>query len=132
MALGEFEFGDLFHGDEALPDEDAVAAVLVFIGFVMIMTITLVNMILGLAFDDIAQIRRTAHLTKLAAKVEILFQLEVVAGSQQFGFLRSFSNLLKKFRNKRKEFASWMGQSNGNEDSHCSFQDYIRQIEERE
>ena len=41
----------------------------VFIGFVMIMTITLVNMILGLAFDDIAQIRRTAHLTKLAAKV---------------------------------------------------------------
>ena len=46
-----------------------MAAVIVFIGFVMIMTITLVNMILGLAFDDIAQIRRTAHLTKLAAKV---------------------------------------------------------------
>ncbi len=33
-------------------------------------------MILGLAFDDIAQIRRTAHLTKLAAKVR--FQVIMV------------------------------------------------------
>ena len=47
------------------------ASIVVFVAFVVIMTITLVNMIIGLAFDDIANIRQNAKYKKLAAKVKI-------------------------------------------------------------
>lgn len=82
MMIGEFEFTGIFHGDENSHSEkmfgeahNAVASVLFFC-FCLIMTILLMNLLVGLAVDDIKGVQDKAELKRLAMQVDLVLQIE--------------------------------------------------------
>lgn len=82
MMIGEFEFTGVFHGDETLhsekmfgPAHNAVACALFFF-FCIIMTILLMNLLVGLAVDDIKGVQEKAELKRLAMQVDLVLQIE--------------------------------------------------------
>ena len=68
MMLGEFEFTSIFFDDEALPPYDVMTYV-IFIAFLVLMGIILSNLLVGLAVDDVNQLRLNARLVKLRMQV---------------------------------------------------------------
>ena len=66
--LGEFEFTSIFFDDEALPPYNAITYV-IFIVFLVLMGIILSNLLVGLAVDDVNQLRLNARLVKLRMQV---------------------------------------------------------------
>nr|ABQ15208.1 transient receptor potential subfamily A-1 [Caenorhabditis elegans] len=82
MMIGEFEFTGIFHGDETThaekmfgPAHTAVACALFFF-FCIIMTILLMNLLVGLAVDDIKGVQEKAELKRLAMQVDLVLQIE--------------------------------------------------------
>ncbi|ULT95578.1 hypothetical protein L3Y34_004351 [Caenorhabditis briggsae] len=82
MMIGEFEFTGIFHGDSDShtekmfgPAHNAVAGVLFFC-FCIIMTILLMNLLVGLAVDDIKGVQEKAELKRLAMQVDLVLQIE--------------------------------------------------------
>uniref|UniRef100_A0A1I7U7E2 ANK_REP_REGION domain-containing protein n=1 Tax=Caenorhabditis tropicalis TaxID=1561998 RepID=A0A1I7U7E2_9PELO len=82
MMIGEFEFAGIFHGDETAhnekmfgPAHNAVAYAL-FFAFCIIMTILLMNLLVGLAVDDIKGVQEKAELRRLAMQVDLVLQIE--------------------------------------------------------
>ena len=73
MMTGEFEYGDLFFG--AQPEENAINdpfpaySAPLFMIFVLLMPIIIMNLLLGLAVGDIQQIQENAELQTLSMKV---------------------------------------------------------------
>ncbi|CAI2350815.1 unnamed protein product [Caenorhabditis sp. 36 PRJEB53466] len=82
MMIGEFEFAGIFHGDETLHTEKmfgsahATVAYLLFFFFCIIMTILLMNLLVGLAVDDIKGVQEKAELRRLAMQVDLVLQIE--------------------------------------------------------
>src|SRR5690349_8473230 len=66
MMIGEFDFDDLFY--EADIQYPFVASIL-FTIFALCMTILVMNLLIGLAVDDIKSIQEKAALTRLAMTV---------------------------------------------------------------
>ncbi|VDO10135.1 unnamed protein product [Haemonchus placei] len=75
MMIGEFEFTAIFHGDADVHPErlfgHAIAYPL-FLFFCVIMTILLMNLLVGLAVDDIKSVLEEAKLKRLSMQVRIL------------------------------------------------------------
>ena len=74
--IGEYDFGDIFFPDPG--DDEIVDPTLdpfpgysapLFIVFVFVMSITIMNLMVGLAVDDIKQIQENAELEKLSMHV---------------------------------------------------------------
>ena len=75
MATGEFEFEGIFHPDNGdLPFP--YATIVLFIVFLAVMTIILMNLMVGLAVDDIREVQGNAELKKLSAQVELVLEME--------------------------------------------------------
>ena len=68
MMLGEFEFTSLMFDEEAPPPYNAMTYV-IFIIFLVLMGIILSNLLVGLAVDDVNQLRFNARLVKLRMQV---------------------------------------------------------------
>jgi len=75
MATGEFEFEGMFV-DTLLPFPGAT--VFLFVVFVVVMGIIMMNLLVGLAVDDIKEVQDNAQLKKLAAQVKHILELEKV------------------------------------------------------
>ncbi|KAK6747542.1 hypothetical protein RB195_000627 [Necator americanus] len=79
MMIGEFEFTAIFHGDVGSHPErlfgHAVAYPL-FLFFCIIMTILLMNLLVGLAVDDIKSVQEKAELKRLSMQVDLVLQVE--------------------------------------------------------
>ena len=77
MMIGEFEFENIFFGPEGKDPSDVLAfptvTIILFLGFVVIMSIIIVNLLVGLAVDDIKEVRDQAELKKAALQVLFLF-----------------------------------------------------------
>ena len=75
MMIGEFEFDDLFFDNlsqqgqvtDALPYP--TASLVFFLGFMVIMSIIVMNLLVGLAVDDIKAVQDQAVLQRLAMQV---------------------------------------------------------------
>ena len=76
MMTGELEFGDMFYPDN---DDDTIlnpTASLVFTAFLFVMTIILMNLLVGLAVSDIQGLQRTAKLGRLVRLTEQMTHIE--------------------------------------------------------
>ncbi|XP_033118085.1 transient receptor potential cation channel subfamily A member 1 homolog isoform X1 [Anneissia japonica] len=90
MMIGEFEFDTTFHSQNYLdttagqtPEEDFLtslyykqATYVVFTIFAVIMSIILMNLLVGLAVDDIKEVQNQAKLQRLAKQVDLALEIE--------------------------------------------------------
>ncbi|PFX34625.1 Transient receptor potential cation channel subfamily A member 1-like [Stylophora pistillata] len=73
MMIGEFEFDDLFNSpDSNVPD----VSWFIFIVFLIIMTLILMNLLIGLAVDDIKGVKELAVLERQAMLVDLAMDVE--------------------------------------------------------
>ncbi|RCN39204.1 hypothetical protein ANCCAN_14871 [Ancylostoma caninum] len=75
MMIGEFEFTAIFHGDGNSHLEKLFGPTLVyplFLFFCVIMTILLMNLLVGLAVDDIKSVQEKAEMKRLSKQVGTL------------------------------------------------------------
>ncbi|XP_011874709.1 PREDICTED: transient receptor potential channel pyrexia-like isoform X2 [Vollenhovia emeryi] len=75
MMSGELEFEDVFFDDEA-PLQYPGTAHLMLLGFVILVTVILTNLMVGLAVSDIQELRRCAGLDRLVRRAELVAHLE--------------------------------------------------------
>lgn len=78
MMVGEFEFDTLFFSP---PNEGndlpfPITTILLFVAFLIIMSIILMNLMVGLAVDDIKAVQDQAILKRLAMQVELVLDVE--------------------------------------------------------
>ena len=67
MMIGEFEYEELFFGDISAPYE--YYSVVLFMVFVLVMSIVTMNLLVGLAVDNIQEIQENAELIQLSMNV---------------------------------------------------------------
>merc|ERR1719347_363008 len=101
--IGEYDFGEIFFPDDpADPDTDPHTldpfpgySSPLFILFVFVMSIVIMNLMVGLAVDDIKQIQENAELEKLSMHVKLVLELERFFPDLQYvlssEFLRDYS-----------------------------------------
>lgn len=75
MMSGELEFEDVFYDEEA-PLLYPGSAHIMLLGFVVLITIILTNLMVGLAVSDIQELRRCAGLDRLVRRAELVAHLE--------------------------------------------------------
>jgi transient receptor potential cation channel subfamily A protein 1 len=83
MMIGEIEFGDIFlekgtsteYGDEIFYD---ITTYIVFVLFLILMTVIIMNLLVGLAVDDIKAVQEQAVLKRLAMQVELALDVEAL------------------------------------------------------
>ncbi|CAD6192793.1 unnamed protein product [Caenorhabditis auriculariae] len=110
MMIGEFEFTAIFHGDAMSHSEKlfghAVAYPLFFF-FCVIMTILLMNLLVGLAVDDIKSVQEKAELKRLIMQVDLVLQVEAsmpyirrIVTRSRYSFFPNQHGLMKRIRNR--------------------------------
>ena len=67
MMIGEFEYEELFFGEISAPYE--YYSVALFMAFVLVMSIVTMNLLVGLAVDNIQEIQENAELIQLSMNV---------------------------------------------------------------
>ena len=77
MMIGEFEFDDIFNSPDNKVFYTATSYTL-FGVFVIVMTIIIMNLLVGLAVDDIKAVQDQALLKRLAMQVQLVLQVEQV------------------------------------------------------
>jgi len=91
MMIGEYDFGEIFFPEPVDPTLDPFPgySAPLFIIFVFVMSITIMNLMVGLAVDDIKQIQENAELEKLSMHVGkdyfLLEQLQPFSGKSGIG-----------------------------------------------
>ncbi|EFA02876.2 transient receptor potential channel pyrexia [Tribolium castaneum] len=78
MMMGEFDYSDLFTGLER------PASRVIFLLFVILTSIVLMNLMVGLAVSDIQCLQMVSHARKLEKMADFLAQLEKVLTSEKF------------------------------------------------
>lgn len=97
MMIGELEFEDMFYSNDNLDGTPAFLATtthLLFFAFIILVTVILMNLLVGLAVSDIQGLQASAGLNRLSRQAELVARLE--------GLL--FSKLLKTAPPKILEF----------------------------
>lgn len=75
MMIGEFEYDAIFNeGSLLYPD----ITYIIFIAFMILMSILIMNLLVGLAVDDIKAVQDQAVLKKLAMQTQMVFDVEVL------------------------------------------------------
>lgn len=98
MMIGELEFEDIFHSSE---DESSrilhpVTTHLIFFTFVLLVTIILMNLLVGLAVSDIQGLQASAGLNRLSRQAELVARLESLLFSKLLS--KAPSRFLKFFQ----------------------------------
>ena len=75
MLLGEFEFEDLNEGRDI-----SWMTKIVFLLFVMLMSVVLINLVIGLSISDVGNLRKDAHIHKLINTVSAIKSVERLLG----------------------------------------------------
>ena len=77
--IGEFNFDDIFHIEDEVSGPGTKPLLLypqmsygLFVGFLVLMSIIIVNLLVGLAVDDIKAVQEKAKLKRLAMQVLLL------------------------------------------------------------
>ncbi|KAL8579599.1 hypothetical protein ACOMHN_025552 [Nucella lapillus] len=77
MMIGEFDFDTIFNDSSNRIDYAAVSYIL-FIAFLIVMSILLMNLLVGLAVDDIKAVQDKAALKRMAMQVKLALDVERV------------------------------------------------------
>lgn len=75
MMIGEFDYGDDFVGADL---HNTAAVYILFVCFMIVMTILVMNLLVGLAVDDIKEIQNKANLKRLQMQIDLVLDLESV------------------------------------------------------
>ncbi|XP_028414471.1 transient receptor potential cation channel subfamily A member 1 homolog isoform X2 [Dendronephthya gigantea] len=76
MVIGEFEYDSGFSNNEDAIGDPPVFAYILFVLFIIIMTILLMNLLVGLAVDDIKAVQAQANLKRQAMLVDLALNVE--------------------------------------------------------
>ncbi|PVD29254.1 hypothetical protein C0Q70_11851 [Pomacea canaliculata] len=76
MMIGEIDFKDIFHSDEDILYPGITY--IIFVIFLVVMSILIMNLLVGLAVDDIKAVQEQASLKRLAMQVELTLDVEKV------------------------------------------------------
>nr|XP_022289772.1 transient receptor potential cation channel subfamily A member 1 homolog isoform X3 [Crassostrea virginica] len=76
MMIGEFEYTDIFYGDQL--DFYPEITYIMFVVFMILMSIIIMNLLVGLAVDDIKAVQEQAALKRMAMQVELALDVERV------------------------------------------------------
>ncbi|XP_052810784.1 transient receptor potential cation channel subfamily A member 1 homolog isoform X1 [Mya arenaria] len=76
MMIGEFDYNDIFHSDT--DDMHYWLTYVIFCVFLLVMTIIIMNLLVGLAVDDIKGVHDEASLKRIAMKVNLVLDVERV------------------------------------------------------
>lgn len=69
MMIGEFDYNDIFHGED---DMHYWLTYVLFCAFLLVMSIIIMNLLVGLAVDDIKGVQEQAAIKRIAMKVELV------------------------------------------------------------
>ena len=75
MLTGEFEYDNIFN-DFAQRLDHPISSYILFLVFIVIVSIILANLLVGLAVDDIKGVQESAHLKRLSLKIDLLLTFE--------------------------------------------------------
>ncbi|XP_068907315.1 transient receptor potential channel pyrexia-like [Tenebrio molitor] len=78
MMMGEFDYVDIFHNRNYVQSSSPVSRV-TFLVFVILTSIVLMNLMIGLAVNDIQTLKQEGHARKLQKRAEFLIQIEKIA-----------------------------------------------------
>ncbi|XP_041352044.1 transient receptor potential cation channel subfamily A member 1 homolog [Gigantopelta aegis] len=95
MMIGEFEFDSIFNGQDSGSGDDIIyseATYLIFVIFLILMSIIIMNLLVGLAVDDIKAVQEQAALKRMAMQVEMALDVERIIPD----FVRRKFHILKK------------------------------------
>ncbi|CAL4060386.1 unnamed protein product, partial [Meganyctiphanes norvegica] len=91
MMIGEFEFDSIFNNEDLdLPYPEVTTVV--FVAFIILMSIIIMNLLVGLAVDDIKQVQDQAMLKRLAMQTQLVLDVETVIPD----FFRRMYSISKK------------------------------------
>ncbi|CAB4043932.1 transient receptor potential cation channel subfamily A member 1 homolog [Paramuricea clavata] len=76
MVIGEFEYDSGFSNNENSNSDPPVFSYILFVLFIVIMTILLMNLLVGLAVDDIKEVQAQANLKRQAMLVDLALNVE--------------------------------------------------------
>nr|XP_023020874.1 transient receptor potential channel pyrexia-like [Leptinotarsa decemlineata] len=82
MMMGEFEFSDLFAESTSDPPFLPATSRIIFLFFIILTSIVLMNLMVGVAVSDIQELHRRGRAKKLEKQAEFLCQLEKVISSK--------------------------------------------------
>merc|ERR1719195_2215094 len=88
--------GELDTADAVILSNNTLFNKIVFVFFIMIMCIVVMNMVLGLAISDINELRKIAHVRKLAMLVAAIQRTENVLNRLQL-VLPKYSQLTQNY-----------------------------------
>ncbi|KAJ3647655.1 hypothetical protein Zmor_019520 [Zophobas morio] len=97
MMSGELEYEDIFYDPDA-PIEYEWTAQIMFLAFVILVTVILANLMVGLAVSDIQGLQQSAGLDRLVRQAELVAHLESMLFSR---LLRCIPHKLMKFFHKQ-------------------------------
>ncbi|KAJ8971001.1 hypothetical protein NQ317_012582 [Molorchus minor] len=83
MMMGEFEYADLFADEAVAPYRLPATSRFIFLAFIILTSIVLMNLMVGMAVSDIQELQRLGYAKKLEKQAEFLCQLEKVISSRQ-------------------------------------------------
>ena len=97
MMIGEYEYESLFYPEEGGFENanfyTGISYLLFFI-FVVIMSITIMNLLVGLAVDDISGVRKDAKLERLSMRARLVLEIE-------YSGTGNFLNIRQRFSRKK-------------------------------
>ena len=99
MAIGEIEFGDLFFNDSNIKLHE-VFAFIIFILFLGIMTVSMMNLLIGVVVGDIGELRMQSEQEAFKSKVDLILQYNYMFSK----FSRSFH---KQTLQKIRKWKTW-------------------------
>ncbi|XP_078033209.1 transient receptor potential cation channel subfamily A member 1 [Augochlora pura] len=76
MMTGEYEYEDLFMNKKGDSSPLLFTSKIVFLAFIMLVSITLMNLMIGLAVNDIQDLENQGHIDKLLKQAEFVSHLE--------------------------------------------------------
>ncbi|XP_015598034.1 transient receptor potential channel pyrexia [Cephus cinctus] len=84
MMMGEYEYGDLFASDQEKKSLLPITGRIVFVLFIMLASIVLMNLMIGLAVSDIQGLQKEGHIRRLLKQAEFVAHLERITSHPLF------------------------------------------------
>lgn len=105
MMMGEFEYADLFTDNNEAPRRLPATSRVIFLLFIILASIVLMNLMVGLAVSDIQGLQEEGHVRRLEKQAEFLRQLEKVIS---FKAIESkwFPGIVSKILKRKRSIAT--------------------------